>query len=97
VTAYPGVAQLRAQLGRDNRWQERAACVNTDSESFFPAKGDRAGAEAAKRVCKLCPAIKECLEYALTHDEWAGVWGGMSERQRRELKRARRDKRAVSA
>lgn len=91
MTAYPGVAQLRAQLGRDTRWQADALCQQVPAE-FFPNKGDREAAETAKRVCKLCPVIAECLEYALSHDEWAGVWGGMSERQRRELKRARRDK-----
>lgn len=89
MTAYPGVAQLRAQLHRDTRWQADALCQEVPAE-FFPVKGDRAASDGAKRVCRLCRVQDECLEYALVYDEWAGVWGGLSERERREVKRARR-------
>jgi WhiB family redox-sensing transcriptional regulator len=62
-------------------WQERALCAQTDPEAFFPEKGG--STREAKRVCLSC----ECLEYALAHDERFGIWGGLSERERRRLKR----------
>jgi len=92
MTAYPGVAQLKARPHRNTAWQEQALCREVPAE-WFPAKGDVWAAAAAKRVCKLCPVIGDCLDYALTNDEYAGVWGGLSERERREEKRARRENR----
>ena len=41
----------------------------------------------AKKACTGCEARAECLEYALEHDERFGIWGGLSERERRKLKR----------
>ena len=67
------------------RWQERALCAQTDPEAFFPEKGG--STREAKRVCRSCEVRSECLEYALEHDERFGIWGGMSERERRRLKR----------
>ena len=66
-------------------WQERALCAQTDPESFFPEKGG--STRDAKRVCTTCDVQLECLEYALQNDERFGIWGGMSERERRKLKR----------
>lgn len=88
MTAYRGVAQLRGLPHRDTAWQEDALCQQVHAE-FFPAKGDRQAADEAKRVCKLCPVKAECLEFALKYDEFAGVWGGLSERQRRAVKQQR--------
>jgi WhiB family redox-sensing transcriptional regulator len=70
-----------AELG----WQDRALCAQTDPEEFFPEKGG--STRAAKRVCRACEVRAECLEYALEHDERFGIWGGMSERERRHIKR----------
>ncbi|HEX7354320.1 MAG TPA: WhiB family transcriptional regulator [Mycobacteriales bacterium] len=67
-------------------WQERALCAQTDPESFFPEKGG--STREAKRVCTSCEVSAECLEYALAHDERFGIWGGLSERERRRLRRA---------
>lgn len=67
-------------------WQERALCAQTDPEAFFPEKGG--STREAKRVCTGCEVKGECLEYALARDERFGIWGGMSERERRRLKRA---------
>lgn len=69
----------------DLRWQERALCAQTDPEAFFPEKGG--STREAKKVCRSCEVRTDCLEYALTHDERFGIWGGMSERERRKLKR----------
>lgn len=66
-------------------WQERALCAQTDPEAFFPEKGG--STREAKRVCATCEVRQECLEYALEHDERFGIWGGLSERERRKLKR----------
>ncbi|QIK82849.1 WhiB family transcriptional regulator [Sanguibacter sp. HDW7] len=67
-------------------WQDRALCAQTDPEAFFPEKGG--STREAKRVCTGCEVRAECLEYALANDERFGIWGGLSERERRKLKRA---------
>ncbi len=66
-------------------WQEKALCAQTDPEAFFPEKGG--STREAKRVCLSCDVRSECLEYALSNDERFGIWGGLSERERRRLKR----------
>ena len=66
-------------------WQERALCAQTDPEAFFPEKGG--STREAKRICLGCEVRAECLEYALQHDERFGIWGGLSERERRKLKK----------
>ena len=66
-------------------WQERALCAQTDPEAFFPEKGG--STREAKKVCLSCDVRAECLEYALAHDERFGIWGGLSERERRKLKK----------
>ena len=69
----------------DEQWQERALCAQTDPEAFFPEKGG--STREAKRICLGCEVRSECLEYALQHDERFGIWGGLSERERRKLKK----------
>ncbi len=66
-------------------WQDRALCAQTDPEAFFPEKGG--STREAKKVCQSCDVKSECLDYALAHDERFGIWGGLSERERRKLKR----------
>lgn len=66
-------------------WQAEALCAQTDPEAFFPEKGG--STREAKRVCLNCTVRAECLAYALAHDERFGIWGGLSERERRKLKR----------
>lgn len=67
------------------QWQERALCAQTDPEAFFPEKGG--STREAKRVCLSCEVRVECLEYALANDERFGIWGGLSERERRRVKK----------
>jgi WhiB family redox-sensing transcriptional regulator len=69
----------------EQEWQERALCAQTDPEAFFPEKGG--STREAKRICQGCDVRAECLEYALGHDERFGIWGGLSERERRKLKK----------
>jgi len=61
-----------------------ALCAETDPEAFFPEKGG--STREAKRICSGCEVRAQCLEYALAHDERFGIWGGLSERERRRLK-----------
>ena len=69
----------------DPQWQENALCAQTDPEAFFPEKGG--STREAKRICLGCEVKDACLEYALANDERFGIWGGLSERERRRLKR----------
>lgn len=67
-------------------WTERALCAQTDPEAFFPEKGG--STREAKKVCLTCDVRVECLESALANDERFGIWGGLSERERRRLKKS---------
>jgi WhiB family redox-sensing transcriptional regulator len=69
----------------DLSWQDRAVCAEIGGDFWFPEKGG--STREPKQVCRACPVRAECLEYALEHDERFGVWGGLSERERRRLKR----------
>jgi len=70
----------------EEEWIEQAICAQIDPEMFFPEKGG--STREAKRMCGLCPVRLECLAYALDHDERFGIWGGLSERDRRKVKRS---------
>ena len=76
---------ISADDAGEQSWQDRALCAQTDPEAFFPEKGG--STREAKRVCRSCEVRAECLDYALAHDERFGIWGGLSERERRRLKR----------
>jgi WhiB family transcriptional regulator, redox-sensing transcriptional regulator len=81
-------------------WRSRAACIDEDPELFFPigTTGPAVDqAEAAKRVCIGCAVREECLEYALASNQDAGVWGGLTEDERRTLKRARQRRRRLAS
>jgi WhiB family redox-sensing transcriptional regulator len=66
-------------------WQADAVCAQTDPEAFFPEKGG--STRDAKKICAGCDVKAQCLEYALANDERFGIWGGLSERERRKLKK----------
>jgi WhiB family redox-sensing transcriptional regulator len=63
---------------------DQALCAQTDPDSFFPEKGQSTA--DAKRTCMACEVRVQCLDYALSHGEQYGVWGGLSERERRPLR-----------
>lgn len=67
-------------------WRELGLCAQTDPDAFFPEKGG--STREAKLICSSCEVRAECLEYALANDERFGIWGGLSERERRRLRRA---------
>jgi WhiB family redox-sensing transcriptional regulator len=86
---FPGVSgELLPMLDADPgpNWMTFALCQEVDPEKWFPERG--ASVRDAKRICRDCPVRAQCLRYALDHDERFGVWGGLSERERRRLKRA---------
>lgn len=69
-------------------WKHRAACRGIDPDVFFPVTDEEA--EEAKAICGVCPVRQLCLEHALSSREREGVWGGLTERERRRLIRQRR-------
>jgi WhiB family redox-sensing transcriptional regulator len=73
-------------------WRHQAACLAEDPELFFPI-GNTGPAlvqvEQAKSICRRCTVTEPCLEWAIATGQDAGVWGGLSEDERRLLKRRR--------
>ncbi|GAA2154372.1 WhiB family transcriptional regulator [Kitasatospora kazusensis] len=81
-------------------WRHRAVCREEDPELFFPV-GETGPAllqiKEAKGVCRRCPVMEQCLTWALETGQDAGVWGGMSEGERRAMKRRAARNRARTA
>ena len=83
------------------RWRELAACHGADLNLFFPERGE--SAEPARQVCAVCPVRQPCLDYAITNRITHGIWGGLTERERRApqsrwVRASRRDRdRAIRA
>ena len=71
----------------DRSWQDYANCLGVDPDLFFPERG--ASTREAKEVCRGCVVREDCLEYALANGEKFGIWGGLSERERRRIRRQR--------
>jgi WhiB family transcriptional regulator, redox-sensing transcriptional regulator len=89
VPETPAPLPLAALLSGDAEvWMDRALCAETDPEAFFPEKGG--STREAKQVCRNCDVRAECLEYALLNEERFGIWGGLSERERRRVRALRR-------
>lgn len=71
-------------------WRDRAACLDEDAELFFPVGNTNPAfvqIEEAKSVCRRCDVVQTCLRLAMESDQDSGVWGGLSEEERRALKR----------
>ncbi|MQA85036.1 MAG: WhiB family transcriptional regulator [Streptosporangiales bacterium] len=79
-----GVAHVPRRAG----WEEAAACARVDPGLFYPGQGGTV--RPALRVCAACPVRRECLRFAIENGELYGVWGGLSEEQRRRLRRRAR-------
>ena len=75
----------RKHLLQDTSWQEYANCLGVDPDLFFPERG--ASTREAKEVCRGCVVRESCLEFALVNSEKFGIWGGMSQRERRRIRR----------
>jgi WhiB family transcriptional regulator, redox-sensing transcriptional regulator len=84
VTARPPRHRnLPAPARFATRWRELAACRGADLELFFPGRGE--SADPARRICTSCPVRQPCLDYAITNRIVHGIWGGLTERERRAL------------
>jgi WhiB family transcriptional regulator, redox-sensing transcriptional regulator len=73
-------------------WRDAAACRSIDPDLFFPIGTTGTALDhiaAAKAVCAACPVKAECLDFALETNQDSGVWGGASEEERRQIRRAR--------
>lgn len=84
----PGVRQPERDFVDEENplgWQTDSLCAQTDPEAFFPEKGG--STRDAKKICGSCEVRSRCLEYALQNDERFGIWGGLSERERRKLRK----------
>lgn len=90
MTAAPllQIVMTPAELA-ELEWQDKALCAQVDPEIFFPEKGG--STRNPKRVCAACEVRPQCLDYALTHEDAGrfGIWGGLSERERRRIKASR--------
>jgi WhiB family redox-sensing transcriptional regulator len=82
----PAVEMLYGQTA-ELAWQRQANCMGVDPDLFFPERG--ASTREAKEVCRGCVVREDCLEFALTNSEKFGIWGGLSERERRRIRRRR--------
>lgn len=81
-------------------WRHNAACLGENTELFFPV-GTTGPAidqiERAKGMCRRCPVAVPCLEWALATGQDAGIWGGLSEDERRTLRRSRQRRRHIAS
>ena len=84
MTCRPPRRSLAAPARFAARWRELAACRGTDLNLFFPERGE--SAEPARQVCAACPVRQPCLDYAITNRISDGIWGGLTERERRALR-----------
>lgn len=80
-----GAIELPLLLGplTNAEWMDDGLCAQTSPEEFFPEKGG--ASRDAKAVCAKCTVAAECLDWALAHNERFGIWGGLSERERRHI------------
>lgn len=76
---------IRDLLDDDRPWASYAACRQADPDWFFPGSDD--DGRAAVRVCRGCPVREDCLDWALQVRIRYGIWGGLTERERRRLLR----------
>lgn len=72
-------------------WRDRAACLGCDTNLWYGERGgDYTVSRQSKAVCFACPVRQQCLDYAIDNNEEYGIWGGLSETERRAFKRATR-------
>lgn len=93
------MSKVGAQIGQpdfggDTSWMADAACRGMDPRLFFPGRGQAAAGEhkLAKAVCRACPVLKDCRQYALNASDPLvdGIWGGTSEKERKTLRAKKR-------
>ena len=80
------LAALTAPILDERPWSVFAACQDAKDVSFFPQ--NKTEEKAAAAICAFCPVREDCLDHALSTNERFGMWGGVSEKQRRAMARA---------
>jgi WhiB family redox-sensing transcriptional regulator len=81
------IEALQAE-GIDMAWQDFANCRGADPDLFFPERG--ASTRTAKGICRECSVQEDCLEFAIVSSEKFGIWGALSERERRKIRKERK-------
>ena len=74
----------------DRLWMRDALCAQSSPDLWFPEGQLREDNAEARRICKKCPVIEDCLAYALANNEDQGIWGGLAANERKLLKRRAR-------
>jgi len=87
VTSERPDHRVRGRVVTEENWMAFAACRGMDPDFFFPARG--VSTKDAKAVCAECPVREQCLEYAIEGRERFGIFGGLSERERRRIRKQR--------
>jgi WhiB family transcriptional regulator, redox-sensing transcriptional regulator len=83
---------IRSHEWDAENWRAKALCRDSNIDVFFPVGSTGTAAdliEAAREICQSCPVNKVCLEFALETNQEAGVWGGLTEEERRPLRKSR--------
>lgn len=82
---------MRFTVTPEPAWKADGVCREIDPYLWFADDGDTASTAVAKQVCRTCPVMQQCAEYAIPRaDEW-GVWGGLTAKERRRIRTARKD------
>ncbi len=76
--------KLTILANKSSEWMVLANCAGVDPNLFFPESGS--SASEAKEVCRGCIVSEQCLNFALTNGEKYGIWGGLSERERKRIR-----------
>jgi len=80
-----GASLMETPRGYD--WRDDAACQDSDPEAWFPLSADPRHSADALAVCRTCPVLDDCRDWAIATRQEYGVWGGLTEDQLRALKR----------
>lgn len=82
--------ERETMLDLGQEWRELAACSGRTDDLFFPSnESDFSMVRNAKALCRACPVLEECLQYALDTKQTEGIWGGLTSRERRAARRER--------
>lgn len=75
------------RIVQQEAWMGEGNCAGMATDVFFPSIGDKRAAAAAKEVCKTCPVVADCLDYALRLGIKQGIWGATTPGDRRRIRR----------
>ena len=78
-------------------WIKEAACRGMDTAVFYPQHGESKLVKQAKAICRSCPVVLDCAEWAIDHCEMHGIWGGLSHRERQAIRSERGNASCTSA